>query len=451
MSIDDTDRLVSGKDSDSLTLGNASAHEILAALLATLREHPERADLWRMRFEMLRNIGLETEFAIALKQAYTNRTLRPELDWVALRVMWDELSSGKSPPEGVILPAAPAKKAEAKRRFSDTALQLAGPQLEQLTKEYQALRAKPGFFADYARSTREILGRPTRLYHAEKLGKTLGISSRIFLKREDQRETNPEHEMAVAHAYIAGLLARKFLITGNDVDEYSLALARVAPKFRLKLTVYMGLLDMDTKTELVEQLRELGATVDARREGEVKTGDPREAALRAWMPIARTCHLALSFGSGTGPSPYPQIVSDFQALLGYECEMQMRVLGGERPRVLVAAMHSQADSIGFMLPWLKGDTPLFYAEPMAAYGGEVWTPSARLRVYGGAKREHDWLRATGRITHRPISDTETHEVQEQLRHAENISISTDDARALALTAVLAEEQGGERDFVVLVG
>lgn len=449
MSVEDTERLVSGKDGGSLVAGSASAHEILALLLATLRNNPNRTDLWKMRFEMLRSIGLEADFAIALKQAYTSRSVRPAMDWASLRTMWDELSGGKPAPEGVVLPQPSQTAAAHVRRFSDVAHEIAGPQLEKLAQDYQALRAKPGFFADYARQTREILGRPTRLHAAEKLVKALGIPSRIFLKREDQRETNPEHEMAVAHCQIAAMLGRKFVISGNDVDEFSLALARVAPKFGPKLTVFMGLLDMDTKTALVDQLRELGANVEARREGEVKTRDPREAALRAWMPMAATSHLALSFGSG--PNPYPQMVNDFQMLLGYECQMQMRGLG-TGPQVLVAAMHSQADSIGFMLPWLQKETPLFYAEPMAAYGGEVWTPSARLRAYGGAKREHEWLRATGRIAHRPVSDTETHEMQERLQQVEGISISSEDARAVRLAALLAVEGDAEpRDLVVLVG
>jgi tryptophan synthase beta chain len=451
--MDDTDRLVSGKDSHSLVLGSTSANEILDVLLVMLRENPARADLWLMRFDILRTVGLKDDFASALKEAYDSKALRADLDWASVRRMWDDLTGGESPPQGIVLPKSASNsivKATPKvRRFSDIALELAGSELGQLSRDYQQLRSRPNFLSDFARGTRDALKRPTPLHHAAALEAELGGSNRIFLKREDLHKNTPESEMAAAHAHIAVALGRKFILTGNDVDEFSLALARMAPRFGLKLTVIVGLLEMDYKTELVAQLRALGAEVDVLHSGEVKTQDPREAALRLWTRMTNTCHLALSFG--TGPNPYPRMVSDFQMLLGYECELQLRARSSSRPRALVATVHSEADSIGFMLPYLKrADMELFYSEPLDATGRSVWKPSARLRAYNGAKREHAWLRASGRITHVPITDTHAREMQERVHKLEGFVISFEDARAVALAAGLCKGDAGERDIVVLV-
>ena len=114
-------------------------------------------------------------------------------------------------------------------------------------------------------------------------------------------------------------------------------------------------------------------------------------------------------------------------------------------------MHSEADSIGFVLPYLRRtDVDVLYAEPESdSHGG--WKSSARLRAYNGARREHAWLRATGRITHIPITDAHAREAQTWVRDLENINISLEDARAVALATGLAKGNVSDADIVVLVG
>jgi tryptophan synthase beta chain len=450
----DTEHLVTGRVQDSLAPGEPSTHEILDAVLMSLSQHPERGDLWMMRFEIQRTLGLKEDFIRAMREGYRNPRFKGNIDWYAVRRMWDEIAPGESPPADVSLPKPvpiPAtERVVATRRFSDLAQQLAGPELSKLSHDYQALRARPDFFKDFARETRKVLKRPTPLTRTESLERELGSKARIFLKREDLHGSSPEFEMAAAHSQIAVMLGKRFIMTGNDVDEFSLALAEIAPRFGLKLTVVLGLLEMDYKTAHVARLRELGAQVETFRGGDLKSQDPREAALRLWTRMSQTSYLALSFG--TGPNPYPRMVSDFQLLLGYECELQLRAQGGVgKPRILVAAVHSEADSIGFMLPYLKrSDIELFYAEPIDAAGHRLWKPSARLQAYGGARREHGWLRASGRITHVPITDGQARDTQAQLRQTEGISVGLEDARAVALAAGLVTDEAEDRDIVALV-
>jgi tryptophan synthase beta chain len=453
--IGDTTRLVAGRDAGRLALGEASTHEILDVVVMTLNQFPERGDLWMMRFEIQRTLGLKADFIQAMREGYANPRFRRNIDWAAVQRMWEEIAPGEPPPADVILPRPTkpmpaAERAAVTRRFSDLALQIAGPELAQLSKDYQALRARPDFFTEFARGTRQALQRPTPLQRASALEQTYGSAARIFLKREDQRASTPELEMAVAQAHIAKMLGRHFILAGNDVDEFSLALARAAPAFGLKTTIVVGLLELDAKPEFIAELKKLGAAVEHYRGDDLKSHDPREGALRLWKHTCKTNHLAMSFG--TGPNPYPRMVSDFQMLLGYECELQLRAHSGNgRPRALVAAVHSEADSIGFMLPYLKrSDVELFYAEPATVDGKKAWKSSARLRAYGGARREHAWLRATGRITHLPVTDDDARAAQEQLRQLEGVSVSLEDARAVALAAGLAKGAGDERDIVVLV-
>jgi tryptophan synthase beta chain len=449
---------MSADSNPSLGPDDVSPHEILDVLLHALEDNPGRVDLWMMRFQMLRVLGQKADFISALREASDNSTLRRDINWSTVGRLWAELAPGEPPPEGVRLRASdipgPATKDEPgtehrERRFSDLARHAAEAELDRLAQDYRAVRARPDFFTEFARRMREVLQRPTPLHHAQALERELDTRDQIYLKREDLRHTTPEAEVAAAHAYIATLLGKSLIITGNDVDEFSVALAQMAPRFGLKATVVVRPDDFQDKVEHVGKLRDLGANVDAIRSNALKSEDPREGALLLWVRTNANAHLALSLG--TGPHPYPRMISDFQMLLGYESELQLRAqTGGGRKRALVAAVHSEADSIGFVLPYLRrSDIEVFYAEPeFAGRGG--WKSSARLRAYNGARREHSWLRATGRITHFQIGDAHARHAQAQLKQLEGIDLSLEDARAVALGMGLAQSDLGERDIVILV-
>jgi tryptophan synthase beta chain len=179
------------------------------------------------------------------------------------------------------------------------------------------------------------------------------------------------------------------------------------------------------------------------------TSDPREGALRLWQKSLGHAYLALSLG--TGPSPYPAMVNNFQALLGRETELQLRAMAANgRPRTMIAAVQSEADSIGFMLPQLSRDqVELMYAEPDPG-GIAWWRPSNRLRFYNGAIREHAWLRGLGRIEHVAIPESQSWDAQRQLAALEKVAVSLEDARAIALTKLMIQRDPNPRDFVVLV-
>lgn len=468
LELGDTGRWLVAPDSAEENTGPST--EILQLVTLSLAAAPERADLWMMRFDVQRTLGLKQEFTAAMLEGWKNPRLYRELNWPVIRALWDELAHGEEPPAGMRLPdpigtrnsatsnaaassALPPRSVEhtgapGRRRFSDVATQIAGRELAVLSKAYAALQSRPGFMEEFAKRVAPILKRPTPMQSAETLVRINGGKARIVLKREDLRTVTPEEENATSHAYIATRLGRPTVITGNDVDGHSLALARIAPAFQLKCIVVVKPGEIETKPAFMENLRAAGAQIEIMpAEGMLGT-DAREGALRLWQRQIGSAHLALSLG--TGPNPYPSMIFSFQSLLGREAELQMRALGTERPRTLVAAVESEADSIGFMLPHLRRDeVELFYAESDAG-GMTSWRPSSRLRAYNGAKREHAWLKATGRIQHVAIPDAQARAAQQQLAQAENVRVSLEDARAIALATLLSQRDSNPRDFVVLV-
>jgi tryptophan synthase beta subunit len=154
---------------------------------------------------------------------------------------------------------------------------------------------------------------------------------------------------------------------------------------------------------------------------------------------------------GTAPPPYPAMANAFQALLGQETELQFRPHArADRARTMVAAVASEADSLGFVLPQLgRREVELVYAEPEPG-GIASWRASMRLRAYNGAIREHTLLFGTGRVEHVALSDATAQSMRERLSRDESLDISLEDSRAVALTALLAQRDRAPRDFIVLV-
>jgi tryptophan synthase beta subunit len=455
----DTAHLVSGRAETSHATGTFEKQEMLRFVEDSLAAAPERGDLWMMRFEVLRTLGMKQEFLAHLVQAWKKAGLARQLDWPLLQGMWQELAPGEPLPEVIKLPDAPAAAGPVAvatpagtpriRRFADLAVRIAERELGVLAKAYAALTQRPGFLEDFARKAMPLLKRPTPLQLAERLSKAGGEHVRIFLKREDKRATTAELDHAAAQCYIAGLLGRTRVVTANDVDAHALAVAEMAPHFKLQVTVVVRPEDLVDKPGLVAQLRAREAQVEPMPDTGMLGSDPREAAVRLWQKSAGGTHLVLSLG--TAPAPYPAMASAFRALLGHETALQQRALADPaRARTWVAALSSEADSLGFMLPQLgRKDVELVYAEPEPG-GVASWRASQRLRAYNGAIREHTLLYGTGRIEHVALGDATAASVREQLARDDGIAISHEDARAVALAQLLTQRDRAPRDFVVLV-
>jgi tryptophan synthase beta subunit len=446
------------------------SNEFLQLLNDSLKFAPERGDIWMMRFDAMRSLGLKREFTQALAEALANANVKGQLDLSALRGMWGEIAPGEpfpgDPPKSATPPPAASAPVAAKaapsavttgshgaarvRRFNDIAVKIAGPELAALSREYGALSMRPGFLEDFTRKTSHLLRRPTPLEYNDALSRAAGGHQRIYLKREDRRGVQVETEHAAAQCYIGSQLGKTSVVTGNDVDAHALAVAEVAPYFKMKCTIVVRPGDLQEKPDLIKKLKAFGAQVEPMPATGMLGTDPREGAVRIWQKTANSCHLALSLGMA--PAPYTAMANNFQALLGREAEAQYTDSASflSRPRTMVAAVGSEADSIGFVLPFLnRKDIRVAYAEPEPG-GRAAWRPSTRLRPYNGQVREHSWLRGVGRIQHVPVPDTEASAYRDRLARA-GITVSLEDARAVALSAILGQGDTTPRDFVVLVG
>lgn len=455
----DTARLLSGRHQTAQVTASYEKQEMLKLVEDSLVAAPDRGDLWMMRFEVLRTLGMKQEFLAHLVQAWKKPAVARQLDWRVLQGMWQELAPGEALPEAIKLPDAAAAASPVAvatpagtpriRRFADIAARIAERELAVLAKAYAALSQRPGFLEDFARKAMPLLKRPTPLQLAERLSQAGGEHARIFLKREDRRATTAELDHAASQCYIAGLLGRTRVVTANDVDAHALAVAEMAPHFNLKVTVVVRPEDLDGKPDFIAQLRAREVQVEPMPGDGMLGSDPREGAVRLWQKSAGATQLVLSLG--TAPAPYPAMASAFRALLGHETALQLRALAGSgRPRTWVAALSSEADSLGFVLPQLgRKDVELVYAEPEPG-GVASWRASQRLRAYNGAIREHTLLYGTGRIEHVALGDATAASVREQLARDDGVAISHEDARAVALAQLLTHRDRTPRDFVVLV-
>jgi tryptophan synthase beta subunit len=444
--------------------------EFLQLLNDSLKVAPERGDIWMMRFDAMRALGFRKEFAEALAQALATPSIRNQLDLAALRGMWGEIAPGEAfagdPPKPAPAPApagapaAPAASAATTtgshgavrvRRFNDIAVKIAGAELAALARDYNAAAIKPGFLEEFTRKTGLLLKRPTPLEYSDAVSRAAGGGGlRVYLKREDQRGVPVEKEHAAAQCYIGSQLGKTAVVTGNDVDAHALAVAEVAPFFGMKCTIVVRPGDLREKPELIAKLKSLAARVEPMPATGMLGTDPREGAVRAWQKAAADTHLALSLGMA--PAPYTAMANTFQALLGRETDAQYTTTASflSRPRTMVAAVGSEADSIGFVLPCLnRRDIRVAYAEPEPG-GRAAWRPSTRLRAYNGQVREHSWLRGVGRIQHVPVPDTDAERARERLAR-DGIKVGLEDARAVALTVLLGQGDPTPRDFVVLLG
>jgi len=450
----------------------ASSNEFLQLLNDSLKFAPERGDIWMMRFDAMRSLGLKKEFAEAVVQGLATPTVKSQLDLTTLRGMWGEIAPGEAFPGDPAKPAAPpagARPAPAAapmavaavttgghgalrvRRFNDIAVKVAGPELANLAREYNTISTRPNFLEDFSRKTSLLLKRPTPLEYSDAVSRAAGGGGlRVYLKREDRRGVPVEKEHAAAQCYIGSQLGKANVVTGNDVDAHALAVAEVAPFFKMKCTVVVRPSDVKEKPEFIARLKSLGAQVEPMAAAGMLGTDPREGAVRIWQKAPQDTHLALSLGMA--PAPYTAMANNFQALLGRETDAQYTTTAAflNRPRTMVAAVGSEADSIGFVLPFLnRRDIRVAYAEPEPG-GRAAWRPSRRLKPYNGQVREHSWLRGVGRIQHVPVPDADAEGVRARLAR-EGITVGLEDARAVALTAILGQGDPTPRDFVVLLG
>lgn len=335
------------------------------------------------------------------------------------------------------------------------------PLILDLEKHYNDAKEDPEFQAEVKKLNKHYTGRPSPLYFAEGLTEHLG-GAKIYFKRDELNHTG-SHKINNCLGQI--LLARKMgktrIIAETGAGQHGVAAATVAAKFGFPCVVYMGKTDVERQSPNVFRMKLLGAEIVPVTAGAGTLKDAMNEALRDWVTNVEDTYYLI--GTAAGPHPYPELVRDFQSVIGKECREQMLEAEGRLPDMLVASVGGGSNAIGLFHPFLdekdvqivgveaggkglEGEehcASLSAGKPGVLHGNRTFllqdndgqileghSISAGLD-YPGIGPEHSWLKDTGRVEYVPIMDHEALDAFQLLCKTEGIIPALEPCHALA--------------------
>ncbi len=354
---------------------------------------------------------------------------------------------------------------------------LMGP-LKELREAYETYAQDTEFLHELEQDLKHFVGRPSPIYYASRLSEKIG-GAQIWLKREDLNHTGA-HKInnAIGQGLLAKRMGKTRIIAETGAGMHGVAAATVAARMGLECIVYMGAEDIKRQEANVYRMRLLGAEVVAVHSGSRTLKDALNEAMRDWVTnIDNTYYI---IGTVAGPHPYPAMVRDFQTIIGREARTQMLEQAGRLPDALVACVGGGSNAIGLFHEFLNdrqiaiygvegaGDgietgrhaAPLNAGTPGVLHGnrtylmsdeaGQIIEPfciSAGLD-YPGVGPEHAWLKETGRVQYKTITDAEAVASFHDLTRIEGIIPALESAHAIAFAQKLA--QGMDPEKIILV-
>src|SRR5665213_3433730 len=224
------------------------------------------------------------------------------------------------------------------------------PLILDLEKAYTVAKADPAFQAEMNGYLKDYVGRPSPLYFAERLTEHLG-GAKIYLKREELNHTG-SHKInnCLGQILLARRMKKTRIIAETGAGQHGVAAATVAARFGLPCVVYMGATDVERQMPNVFRMRMLGAEVRPVTSGNGTLKDAMNEALRDWVTNVESTYYLI--GTAAGPHPYPEMVRDFQSVIGTEVRQQIMEMEGRLPDVLVACIGGGSTAIGLCHPFL---------------------------------------------------------------------------------------------------
>ena len=335
------------------------------------------------------------------------------------------------------------------------------PLVLELEAAYRAAQADPGFRAEFDRLLADYVGRPSPLYFAKRLTERLG-GAKIYFKRDELNHTGA-HKInnCIGQILLARRMGKTRIIAETGAGQHGVATATVCALFGLPCTVYMGAVDIERQRPNVFRMKLLGAEVAPVTSGAGTLKDAMNEALRDWVAsVADTYYL---IGTAAGPHPYPELVRDFQSVIGRETREQLQAREGRLPDVLVACIGGGSNAIGLFHPFLddrevrmvgveaggegiaagRHAASLTAGRPGVLHGNrtyllqdgdgqilEAHSISAGLD-YPGIGPEHSWLKDSGRVDYVSATDDEALEAFRLCARLEGIVPALEPAHALA--------------------
>ena len=352
------------------------------------------------------------------------------------------------------------------------------PLILDLQDHWNAARSDPAFKAELDGLNKHYTGRPSPLYFAERLTDELG-GAKIYFKRDELNHTG-SHKINNCLGQI--LLARKMgktrIIAETGAGQHGVATATVCARFGLPCVVYMGATDVERQAPNVFRMKLLGAEVRPVTAGHGTLKDAMNEALRDWVTNVDSTYYLI--GTAAGPHPYPELVREFQSVIGKETREQMLEVEGRLPDMLVAAVGGGSNAIGLFHPFLDDKdvaivgveaggkgldgeehcASLTAGSPGVLHGNRTYllqdgdgqikeghSISAGLD-YPGIGPEHSWLKDSGRVEYVPIMDTEALAAFQMLTRTEGIIPALEPAHALAEVIKRAPKMGKDQIIVM---
>ncbi|MEG8019989.1 tryptophan synthase subunit beta [Sphingomonas aerolata] len=341
------------------------------------------------------------------------------------------------------------------------------PLVLELDEAYRAAKADPAFKAQFDDLLEHYVGRPSPLYYAERLTEALresaepGMGAQIWFKRDELNHTGA-HKInnCIGQILLAIRMGKTRIIAETGAGQHGVATATVCARFGLPCVIYMGAKDVERQAPNVFRMKLLGAEVRPVTSGAHTLKDAMNEGMRDW--VANVHDTFYIIGTAAGPHPYPEMVRDFQSVIGTEARAQMLDRVGRLPDLLVAAIGGGSNAIGLFHPFLDdADVAMLGVEaaghgldkqhaaslaggfPGVLHGNKTYllqdedgqiteahSISAGLD-YPGIGPEHAWLRDIGRVDYDSATDQEALDAFQLLCRTEGIIPALEPSHAIA--------------------
>lgn len=350
------------------------------------------------------------------------------------------------------------------------------PLILDLERHYKAAKADPAFAAQFDDLLEHYVGRPSPLYFAERLTQELG-GAKIYFKRDELNHTGA-HKInnCIGQILLAMRMGKTRIIAETGAGQHGVATATVAARFGLPCTIFMGARDIERQQPNVFRMKLLGADVHSVASGSCTLKDAMNEALRHW--VANVHDTFYIIGTAAGPHPYPELVRDFQSVIGREAREQILKREGRLPDLLVAAIGGGSNAIGLFHPFLDDAEVQMLGIEAAGHGldkqhaaslaggspgilhgnktfllqdddgqiTEAHSISAGLD-YPGIGPEHSWLHDIGRVRYDSVTDVEALEAFKLLCRLEGIIPALEPSHAIA--AVMRVAPNMTKDQIIV--
>ncbi len=352
------------------------------------------------------------------------------------------------------------------------------PLILEVEKTYRDAKIDPSFKQEFQELLKEYVGRPNPLYYAKRFTEHLG-GAKVYFKREELNHTGA-HKInnCVGQILLARRMGKTRIIAETGAGQHGVATATVCALFGMPCVVYMGAKDIERQKPNVFRMKLLGAEVIPVTSGSQSLKDSMNEALRDWVTnVTDTFYI---IGTAAGPHPYPELVRDFQCVIGNEARSQILEKEGRLPDSLIACVGGGSNAIGLFHPFLDDDVDIYAVEaaghgidtdkhaaslsggaPGVLHGNrtyllmdddgqilEAHSISAGLD-YPGIGPEHSHLHDIGRVNYVPVTDKEALEAFRLCTKLEGIIPALESAHAIAYVMKLAPTL--QKDHIMIMG